>query len=55
VIVHGGGVSVVQITAGDASFELTRALLSALRDFLVEQGMNAASVNVDGREYVLSA
>jgi hypothetical protein len=55
VIVHGEGISEVRITATDGSAELTRALLSALRAFLVEQELKTASIVIHGREYVLSA
>jgi hypothetical protein len=54
VIVHGNGIAEVQITATDLSAELIKALLAALRDFLVEEELERASVHIDGREYVLS-
>jgi hypothetical protein len=54
VIVRAGGMSEVLITATDVSAELTRALLSSLRDFLVENELETAVVQLDGREYVLS-
>jgi hypothetical protein len=54
VIVHHGGVWEVRITARDVSAELTRALLSTVRDFLGAQEVGSARVHADGREYVLS-
>ena len=54
VVVHREGISEVRVTATDGSAELTKALLSALRDFLVEQSLASAKVQLDGREYVLS-
>jgi hypothetical protein len=54
VIVHRGGVWEVQITARDVSSEMTKALLSALRDYLEEQRLESATVNLDGRAYILS-
>ena len=55
VIVYSEGISEVRITATDGSADLTRALLSALRSFLVEEELKTASILIDGREYVLSA
>ena len=54
VIVHAGGLSEVLVTATDVSAGLTKALLSALRDFLVEQRLETARLHLDGRDYVLS-
>jgi hypothetical protein len=54
VVAHREGISEVRITATDASAELLKALLLALRDFLVEQELASANVHLDGRDYVLS-
>jgi hypothetical protein len=54
VVVHRGGVCDVHVTATDVSGRITRAMLSALRDYLEEQGLRSIVVHLDGRAYVLS-
>jgi hypothetical protein len=55
VIVRRNGVWEVQITATDVSDVLTRALLSALRDYLAHHELESAVLRLEGQEYVLAA